>query len=532
MRMKSVIIVDDEIHVISLLKHLIHWDELNLVLKGSYTDGEEALEALKKESADIVISDIMMPGMSGIELAEVLKQDFPQCKVVFISGHRDFEFARNAVKLGVEDYILKPLNEQEINNTLKSILNKFLNTEERPNANIIMRQKLAESITVLDFSGSIDHINSKYSTNFREGGKFRVLQLAICNVSRDSKIEKIRQDIIAALSKNIQEYCYDQESIRMSELRYCIIIQIKEEMDKQVLRILDTTYRELVRKYAEVTTEKFYLSAGKIVDTPENLKESYEGSSFFLAGRFVYGTTRFYIADILPQAERVQQENYQIPTDIIRRFETMIEGIDLKGIELLINKLFDDYRKEKDINPMLYIYMVSELGEHLMLVLKRCSIHPREIKKIGEQLNNIIDNCDTVMMLRSEVKKFFTSVIEQYLSIKRNNAAAYVNQAKQFIDEYYAEKLSLNEIAEKLHVNSAYLSTIFKEETGENYSDYLTSVRIEKAKELLTELDFNISQIAAKVGYTSSRYFSRIFEEETGLKPSEYRRIYLRGLRK
>lgn len=530
--MKSVMIVDDEIHVRNLLKHLIHWEELGLVLKGSYGDGEEAVEALKEESVDMIISDIMMPGMDGIELVQNLKPRLPQCKFVFISGHRDFEFARNAVKLGVEDYILKPLNEKEINDTLKGILAKYGNSEERSNADVILRQKIVEVVTGPEFSGDIDYMNTKYSMNFCKSGKFRVLQLAVCNVDKDSEIGKIRDDIVNTLSRSIEDYCYEREILHISELRYCMLVQIKEDMDKQMLRTLDTVYRELVRKYADVITEKFYLSAGKIVDTPGEIKESYEGSCFFLAGRFIYGTTRFYIADILPQAEKLQQESAQIPKNIIRRFEAMIEGIDKSGMESLVNKLFDEYQKEKGDNPMFYMYMVTELGEHMMLTLKKLNIHPREVKGVGKTLNEIIDNCDTVMMLRSEVKRFFLSVIDRYLSDKKNNTAAYVNQAKQFIDEHYGEKISLNMIAEQLHVNSAYLSTIFKEETGENYSDYLTGVRIEKAKELLTELDFNISQIADMVGYTSSRYFSKCFEEETGLKPSEYRRMYLRGLRK
>lgn len=532
MKMKSVMIVDDEIHVRSLLKHLIHWEELGLVLKGSYSDGEEIMEALKGESTDIIISDIMMPGMDGIELVQALKPLLPQCRFVFISGHRDFEFARNAVKLGVEDYILKPLNEKEINETLKRVLNKWSSHEEKDTAGVILRQKLIEVVTNPEFPGDIDYVNAKYNMHFHRSGKFRVLQLGICNVGKESEIGKIRDDIANALKRSVEDYCYDAEILRISELRYCIVIQIKEDMDNRTLRILDTVYRDLVHKYGDLISERFYLSAGKIVDSPGELKESYEGSCFFLAGRFVYGTTRFYIADILPQSEELQHENSRVPSDVLRRFESMIEGIDKTGIEALVNMLFDQYQKEKNENPMFYIYMITELGEHLMLVLKRLNTHPREVKKIGEQLNEIVDNCDTVMMLRFEVKKFFITIIDKYLSGKKNNGTVYVNQAKQFIDTHYGEKISLNIIAEKLHVNGAYLSTIFKEETKENYSEYLTKVRIEKAKELLKELDLNISQIADKVGYTSARYFSRIFEEETGLKPSEYRRMYLRGLRK
>ena len=114
---------------------------------------------------------------------------------------------------------------------------------------------------------------------------------------------------------------------------------------------------------------------------------------------------------------------------------------------------------------------------------------------------------------------------------KQDNAQVYVNLAKKYIDEHYAEEISLQTIADLAHVNAAYLSSVFKKTTGINYLTYLTEVRMEKAKELLCQLDMNLSQIANAVGYTSTRYFSKTFENEVGMKPSEYRRVYLREQR-
>lgn len=287
--MKNIIIVDDEVHVRSLLKHLIHWDELGLVLRGSFGSGDEALEIMKQEEIDIVISDIMMPGINGIELIRESKKYQPECRFVLISGHRDFEFARTAVKLGVSDYILKPLNENEINETLGLIATDINKDEKKNNS---FRQKFIDVLQGKADRFEINRMNERYGMHFTQGGSFRVLQFGVCNCHEADDIERVSEDIINVLIKRIEDLCTEIEWFRVTDLRYDIVIQIRDGKGTELLRVLDTNYRQQVKKYSDIITTRFYLGVGKEVYSLEKLKDSAESAAFFLSGRLFYGNSR------------------------------------------------------------------------------------------------------------------------------------------------------------------------------------------------------------------------------------------------
>ena len=529
--MKSVLIADDEIHVRSLLKHLIHWDEFELILKGEFDNAEDVVSFVKQEKVDIIITDIMMPGMNGIEMIKTVKEIQNQCRFILISGYRDFEFAQAAVKLGVSDYILKPLNEEEVNTVLKTLASEKDENQEELYKKTVLRQNFRE---ILEGERKLDDLGmaeEKYGMHFEKEGVFRVLLLGFCSCSEEENIEKCAGEILQVLKKSIREFCTEQETFQVSRLRYNVVIQIRKGMEVQVLRTLDTTYRELSKEDRSFTAANFYLAVGKAVDDINEIKSSAQSAAFFLSGRLVWGKQRVYVADILPQADRLLGESIQIEPAVIRRFERSVEAIDEAGIKSVIRQVFEEYQKQSEQNFMLYFYMVYELGNHLALVLNRLNIHPRETKELQARLEKLTENCDTIQTLRSAAEKFCIDTMNKYLADKKDHGLSYVHFAREYIEQHYAEEITLNLIAEKAHVNPAYLSTIFKENTGVNYSAYLTSVRVERAKRLLEQLDMNLSQIANAVGYSSTRYFSRTFEQETGMKPSEYRRIYLRELR-
>ncbi|CUO58586.1 Uncharacterized response regulatory protein SA0215 [[Eubacterium] contortum] len=530
--MKNVIIADDEVHVRSLLKHLVHWEEYGLNLAGEFDNAEDIIEFMQHEKVDIVVTDIMMPGLNGIEMIKEIKKQQIQCRFVLISGYRDFEFAQAAVKLGVSDYILKPINEDEVNAVLKSLAEEESEGGEEEFRKKAIRQKFREVLAGDTAVPDLETVEKKYCLHFqKEDAFFRVLQLGFCGCREGEEVEQVAGDIWNILRKNISECCVEQEMFPSSWLRYNIVLQIKDDMKSRILRILDTTYRGLVQNYRDNLPFHLYLGVGKAVNELNDLRISMETAAFFMSGRLRYGDSRMYVADILPQADKLLRENRPIDSSQMRRFESSVEAIDESGVKQVIRGLFEEYQKRSDQNYIQYFYMATELGNRLADVLGRLNIHPRETQDVKRQLQRLSENCDTITMLRSVTEKFCIDNMNKYLAGKKDHVLVYVHFAKQYIEEHYAENITLNRIAEEAHVNPVYLSTIFKESTGINYSAYLTSIRIEKAKELLKKLDLNISQIANQVGYASTRYFSRIFEQESGMKPSEYRRIYLKGLR-
>lgn len=234
--MKNVIIADDEVHVRSLLKHLVHWDEYGLNLAGEFDNAEDIIEFMQHEKVDIVVTDIMMPGLNGIEMIKEIKKQQIQCRFVLISGYRDFEFAQAAVKLGVSDYILKPINEDEVNAVLKSLAEEKSEGGEEEFRRKAIRQKFREVLAGDTAVPDLETVEKKYCLHFqKEGAFFRVLQLGFCGCREGEEVEQVAGDIWNILRKNISECCVEQEMFPSSWLRYNIVLQIKDDMKSRIL---------------------------------------------------------------------------------------------------------------------------------------------------------------------------------------------------------------------------------------------------------------------------------------------------------
>lgn len=528
--MAKVLLIDDEIHVRSLMKYLIHWEELGLTLAGEYDNAEDALAQMQQDPADIVITDICMPGMDGLEMIAQMQQSNSDCSFVLISGYRDFEYAKKAIGLGVSEYIVKPINEEEINRVLRKVITGAVKNRQGDTRTGELRQKLYPTLIRKGKRVEPD-VGETYGFHFALDGQYRILQLGFCNCSEEDNTREIIEEFYHTLREDVGAYCYETEGFSLSELRYDILLQYEKERDGQILRCIDMVYRNMVQRHKADLPYRFYLSVGQAVGTITDICQSIDSAHFFMSGRLGYGNTRVYIADILPKFARIMEENQPIPRETVREFERFIETMNAEGIRSVIRKLFKGLQERKEQNYIFYFYLIRDLNSIMMSVFQRLQIHPSDMNRMEQELEEEMDNCDSVTMLQIMTERYCIDQVNRCLDGKQDNAQVYVNLAKKYIDEHYAEEISLQTIADLAHVNAAYLSSVFKKTTGINYLTYLTEVRMEKAKELLCQLDMNLSQIANAVGYTSTRYFSKTFENEVGMKPSEYRRVYLREQR-
>lgn len=528
--MAKVLLIDDEIHVRSLMKYLIHWEELGLTLEGEYDNAQDAVAKMQQEPADIVITDICMPGMDGLEMIEQIQQSNRDCRFILISGYRDFEYAKKAIDLGVSEYIVKPINEEEINKTLRKVLTGTVKERREDAQTRELRQKLFPLLVRKGKNVEPD-VGKAYGFRFAEDGYYRVLQLGFCNCSEEDDTRRIISEFTDAVREDVGAYCYEMEGFPLSDLRYDVLLQYEKERDGQIIRCLDMVYRNMVQRHKEDLPYRFYLSAGKAVTFIAEIYKSIDSAHFFMSGRLGYGNTRVYIADILPKFDRIMEENHPIPRETVREFERDIETMNPEGIRSIVRRLFKSLQDREEQNYIFYFYLIRDLNNIMMSVFQRLQIHPSDMNRMERELEEQMDNCDSVAMLQIMTERYCIDQVNKCLDGKQDNAQVYVNLAKKYIDEHYAEEISLQTIADLAHVNAAYLSSVFKKNTGINYLTYLTEVRMEKAKELLSQLDMNLSQIANAVGYTSTRYFSKTFENEVGMKPSEYRRVYLREQR-
>lgn len=526
--MQKVIIVDDEVHIRNLIKYLIHWEELGMELCGSFGNAEETLDFFCNNSADIVISDIQMPGTNGLAMIEEIKKKNEKTSFVIISGFRDFDFAKKAVKLGVQDYILKPIDEEELNNTLLNL--KSRGSSSNDNAN--KRQSFINILKGERVINDEDKANEEYGYHFKRGGIYLVLEMVFCRVSEDENPKIMADRLVLRLRKAIEDLCIEFEAFNRNQHSELILVEIKEEDAREFYSRLELFYRQSCRDEEQIETINFYLSAGTAVKAIDQLRHTTDSAIFFSGGRLTYGKQRVYIADVLSTNEQLlSTASPDLDKELVRRFERGIESLNDSEISTTIHEVFVSLESEGNDNPTIYLYACRYLFDCLLKAIEKiANIANTEVKHLQESMELVISNADTIMTLQNAFARYCLRTVEQYLSANKHNSQAYVQFAKDYIDKHYAEEISLNDLADKAYINAAYLSSIFKESTGVNYTTYLTNVRIEKAKELLRNLDMNMSEIAEAVGYHNPRYFTRKFEENCGIKPSEYRRMYLRKI--
>ena len=516
-------IADDEVHIRNLLKYLIHWEELGLELTGEFDNGQDLLSAAAADPPDLVITDIQMPEMDGLEMIRNLHDACPACRYIIISGYRDFSYAQSAVKLGVSDYILKPIEEEDLNSALGKIVRDPGRKEEPPKDR--HRGKLVSVVLGQRMLDSVEEMNAEYGCRFSPDGIFMVVWMRLCRTSRESNVASMAEGIMDALRGRLAPICTDLEYFMVSRLSYAMLVQIGEDRKDLFVRTMDQAYGEMIQTGYRPDGERFYLSVGKAVSDPRDLRQSMESARFFINGRLTFGESRIYFADHMRKAESWQKESLSFPPEMSRRLEKAVEKGNAEEIREAIQQMFDRFREED--NPTLYVHMCRWAGETITRKLEQLGVNFDRTRSLTEDLYLEIENSDTVDMLRSCLTDFCVNAMQACLMERKKNPHAYIQMATDYIDAHFAENLSLPLIADKIHVNPAYLSALFKEETGKNYSEYLTERRMEEARTLLMNEDMSISEIAEAVGYNNTRYFSRLFETQTGVKPSEYRRLYL-----
>lgn len=316
----------------------------------------------------------------------------------------------------------------------------------------------------------------------------------------------------------------------LSNLNYLLLVQFDPQCKETLLQALDRAYQDMLRSELPGDTLQYYLAVGKAVSQLDRVRESTASARFFITGRILYGTRRIYIADNMKQADYWQSESIQIPYETGRRLDNALDCGDFCTLRKAITEAFAYAIEERPENAALCFSMGRQIGERLIRKMEQFGASPGETQAISDELENQLDNSDTVQRIESAVADICEDVLQRRMPRDRTDQNVYVLRAKAYIDTHYAENISLASLAEQVHINPAYLSTLFKSETGVNYLDYLTAVRIDKAKQLLAAGNMNLSQISDAIGYGSTRYFSKLFEAQTGLRPGEYRRLHLKGL--
>ena len=528
--MLKVMIADDEKLVCRLVQALADWEALGMEVVGTAENGIEALELVKKLRPDILITDIRMPGCSGLELIEWAKNEQPQLEIVIISGYAHFEYAQSAIKYGVGNYLLKPIQQNELMETLEKMRERCIErmssreeAEREYQSKQEDLQRLRISLVKDLLSGNalkLNKVKLKNSYHFMgEGECYQTFLLKIdCDirVMNGAALKIVREKSEEILNLGLSKVCREQLLYFQDYAGYGII-NYNLDKKKVVRKTLRECLNQLEAKKSLFGPITFSMALGDTVEDPVEIEKSLQSAKSAIQERLLESTGR--ILEDVPRGSGRQKcgelDRYA------KMMEHAIEVLDTGEALRASRQLQETALSIPDLCGREILELVITAGT---MFITRVGI--RDIKETQQEFNLVCSQCHEVSRLFQELERLQEKLLQQVKEVRSNEATRPIRIAKQYVMQHYREQITLEEVCEAIGFSVSYFSTMFKKETGEGFSKYLTRVRIEEAKDLLRETNMSVAEICEQVGYSDRKHFTSTFHKATGLNPAEYRKLY------
>ena len=512
--MYRVIIVDDEPVIRRGLRETIEWDSLGLEVAGEAADGLEALKLIREIRPEILITDIRMPDMDGLQLIrEVRKLDL-NVKITILSGYSDYDYLKAAIRLGVDNYLLKPIDNDELVSNLKNAVSEIekeavTSLQIRQGTDLLRANTLRRLVT-----GHISPEELKEKAEFLDipldAGQYLC---AVCSMNSqipaDSR-EQFFRDIIADRSSGQQMAFMDGDG----NLALLMIFDVSAERSA-VRPELEALADRAAREY-EIP---LMIGAGRIAENPEQIRDSYLSAKEALEyGAFLKNGGVIWF-DEVPETAQAEQIPDRIDYERIKEFIR-------RGEQETLKKYLEETLDATAAVPGVPHRQIRNLMMHIAVRTTDC------FQTIYGSMNAFREPADfdyaRLFTLRSysDMRSWLFQLCDGLFAANRTllgRSTTIVGLAVDYITEHYCEGVTLRQVAENCHVNTSYLGQIFRKETGSAFTDYVNALRIQEARRLLADPTLKVYEIAERVGFTDYHYFLKIFKKVTGKSPKDVR---------
>ncbi len=536
--MLKVLIADDEKMICSLISQLLDWNALGYEIVGMAYTGVDAYEMIRKEQPDVIISDIRMPGYDGIELIKRTKEAGIEAEFVMISGFKQFEYAQNAMKYGVKYYLLKPIEEDKLQEIAEEIKDAILSRKQHDHYRNQLELEIQETrdkmkkrfLTSMLFGeqesrkiADCNSINQEYSTSFKEG----VFQAVFIKVDTDRGEEESIGSMIEKLEKYtdiLGDVCEEHITTEMHS-GIITLVNYKFEQEALVRKKIEEMYEEIKKYIDRFEGFSVVLGVGRKMDhfLESNLclKTAIDAIKYRIR---ISNTNIIYL-------ENYQFEPYDIDKIVTegkkQAYLSKVVSGDIRGAQECLAATLREIRYSGgSYSPILFFDILIAYVDLLTDYCKQQDLYSEEYERNLKKWNVSTDNIRSEKMLLSVTEDLIRETLEYAAEEKKSKDIKPIREIKKYIEENYMEEISLGQLAELVDMNASYLSSVFKKETGMTYSEYLILCRVKQASRLLVETNLSIGEIAHQSGYQDARYFSKQFSKQVGLKPSEYRKLY------
>lgn len=534
--MLKLIIADDEKWVRTTIKSIIPFDKLNLALSCEASNGIEALELCRQYEPDILLTDIMMPGLTGLELMKEVRKLLPNLRIVVISGYNDFEYAKTAMKYGIADYLLKPIDEKELTQVLERIGIELGEQKRIKKVKEVEEEQYKKALPVIceAFLNQVISNNNMTADNIRSelhkyGIEFPKNDYTLCITAPDTNLKTEEGRVAQQYYKTI---------VKRTMKRYTKAVSFPLEKDKTVLvSIINNNdvnvsgIKNAFRIMNLLLKKKYSLSISSGISGSTHqlcmLQDLYLNAAEALETRFWTGagTLAFYKSGCLSDDLKLSLTEEMLNKITLNLKLSNIQTA-ISYVESISNSLVSDDAQKigYHIRPTLIKEFFWQLIQSVIIMLNiQLPFIRHESVVTGEQPYDKIRGTLFIHSLIDCIKDLLEDIFNFYHD-KNPLDVNLIENAKKIIESNFAGDISLEQVARHVHLSPAYLSELFKKETGMSFIDYKTIIRIEYAKKLLCTPSINISEVSGKVGFSDPKYFSKLFKKITGKTIYEYKK--------
>lgn len=538
--MIGVFLVEDEFVIREGMKKNIAWEANGMRFLGEAADGELAYPQIQKLKPDIIITDIKMPFMDGIELSALVKKELPKTKIIILSGYGDFGYAKQAIGIGVTDYLLKPISPDKLLEAVKKV--RDIISKEQEKAEYLQRfeQEMQENKD-LARSRYFDNLVSgklSFTDMITEGRKlgleltaacFRIVLFQISDEKSEEGMAGYSENVVRFMERLQEEknllpgvYMFPRG---IEGAAFLLKADSEEELTENTKKLFDT----LIAIREAAGGLRYFGAIGSTARRPKEIADSFASARKVFVYRYLGQKNRIVQYDETGKFAVVNNGSVNFEDISVSQAErNSIPEFLKNGLLSEAESFFENYISqtgEKNFESLMFRqYVAMDIYFCVCNFLKEIGCDEGEIHRTAGDVKELPEHLTDL----PGVKAYLASLIKKAIEARDGRATTKYNKliesAKKYIDENYAkEEISLNVTAESVNLSPNHFSTIFSQETGHTFIEYLTELRMNEARRLLRCTDMRMSEIADKVGYQDAHYFSYLFRKINSCSPREYR---------
>ncbi len=515
----KVFLVEDEIVTREGIRDNVDWKSVGFEFCGEAPDGEVALPLIEAAQPDVVITDIKMPFMDGLQLCKVVREHMPWIKIIVLSGHDEFEYAQASIKLGVTEYLLKPISAQDLQAALKR-LTETLDRERQERESLKqLREDVAENLGLL-----------------REKFLVRLMMGGVSSADAIEQSQKFGLDLVA------QYYCTILIKVILCESDQPFDYREYQQVERLTASLAGNNPNILLAK--KDMEELVLLIKG---DSPEQQQEDADFIVNLIKREIEDKTTCQLEIGIGTSQQRLSDIHYsfsealakvsagnnahlteELPNELFKLDPLVVENYVKFGNAADFDAFFDDH-----LLPIGEVALRSYMVKHYIFIDVALTLAQfvsnlgGDVDQVIPEIHNIEDfiaDVNSIEQMKAKLKGVFTKVLDFRNGHVNRERTSLLRQAKTYIDEHFSDpNLQMSQVAETVSLSASHFSSVFSQEMGVTFRDYVGMVRINKAKELLRTTNLKCSEVAYQSGYNDPHYFSYVFKKKTGRSPKDFR---------